>query len=169
MTALPVSSTTVTTEAKFGALPPLGKKAEVVDNGPVSYGTAGGADYTVVTNLCKHGISSRLQCALCAESKVTQGPSFIKHDSDKTRFDLIDHAFERELAEVLSHGAKKYAPKNWQQANPEEAKARYYAAMRRHMDAYLSGEEIDAESGCPHLICAACCIHFLRWFQREGK
>ena len=95
--------------------------------------------------------------------------SFRKDDAGKLRFDLIDHEFEAELAAVLTHGASKYADNNWQNAEPVEAKARYYAAFRRHVLAYLRGESIDPDSGCPHLVCAACSLLFLRWFERNSK
>lgn len=93
---------------------------------------------------------------------------FVKHDAGKLRFDLIDHEFEAELAAVLTHGAAKYADNNWQNAGHGEARARYYAAFRRHALAWRRGEEIDADSGLPHLACMACCLMFLRWFERES-
>jgi hypothetical protein len=92
--------------------------------------------------------------------------TFVKHDAGKLRFDLIDHRFERELAEVLTHGARKYADDNWKYAEPLEARRRYRAAYRRHENLWLDGEEFDTESGLPHLICMACCLMFLRWFER---
>jgi hypothetical protein len=94
-------------------------------------------------------------------------PEFVKHDNGKLRFDLLDDAFEAEVAAVLTHGATKYADNNWQRANPSEAKARYYAAIRRHLSAWRRGEEIDPDSGQPHLACVACSVMFLRWFERE--
>ncbi len=95
--------------------------------------------------------------------------SFVKHDSGKLRFDLLDHEFEAELADVLTHGAGKYADNNWQNANPPEAKRRYYAALRRHLLAYLRGEVTDPDSGKPHLACIGVNVMFLRWFQRNGS
>jgi hypothetical protein len=92
---------------------------------------------------------------------------FVKHDADKLRFDLVDPCFEAELADILTHGARKYADDNWKNAEPAEAKARYYAAFRRHMNAWVQGEAIDPDSGRPHLICAACSLMFLRWFERQ--
>lgn len=94
---------------------------------------------------------------------------FVKADAGKLRFDLVDHRFERELAEVLTHGAKKYADNNWKLANPAEAKARYRAALRRHYDLWMDGQEFDADSGCPHLACMTACLMFLRWFERENR
>lgn len=94
--------------------------------------------------------------------------NFVKNDSGKLRFDLLDDDFEAEIAAVLTHGATKYADNNWQRAEPAEAKARYYAAIRRHLHLWRKGEEIDADSGLPHLACIACSLMFLRWFERES-
>jgi hypothetical protein len=95
--------------------------------------------------------------------------TFVKHDAGKLRFDLIDPRFEAELAAILTHGAAKYADNNWQNAEPVEARARYYAALRRHMNAWYAGEVVDPDSGMPHLICATCCLLFLRWFERNAQ
>jgi hypothetical protein len=94
---------------------------------------------------------------------------FIKHDAGKLRFDLIDPEFEAELADILTIGAKVYSPDNWKYAEPTEARARYYAAFRRHMNKWFAGESTDPDSGKPHLICAACCLMFLRWFERGDQ
>ncbi len=94
---------------------------------------------------------------------------FRKDDTEKLRFDLLDPLFEAELAAVLTYGARKYAPRNWESAAPAEARARYYAAMRRHMNSWYAGEVLDPDSGMPHLICATCCLLFLRWFERNAQ
>jgi len=72
---------------------------------------------------------------------------FLKFDDDKLRYDLIMPEWETALAEVLTHGAKKYKPNNWQQGEIE----RYVAATMRHWNAYRSGEKTDPDSGFPHL------------------
>jgi hypothetical protein len=68
-----------------------------------------------------------------------------KDDQDKLRYDLLDIDFEEEMAKVLTEGAKKYAPNSWQ--NVEDAKNRYYAALRRHVAAIRKGETRNAEDG----------------------
>ncbi len=82
-----------------------------------------------------------------------------KHDQGKTRYDLIPSKSLRELAEVLTFGAEKYAPDNWKKV-PEPEK-RYYSALLRHLEAWREGELIDGESGKPHLAHALCCLTFL--------
>jgi len=72
---------------------------------------------------------------------------FLKFDDDKLRYDLIPPEWETALAEVLTHGAKKYKSNNWQQGEVE----RYVAATMRHWNAYRRGETKDPHSGMPHL------------------
>lgn len=72
------------------------------------------------------------------------GPG-VKYDEDKLRYDLIDVDFEEEMAKVITEGAKKYAPNSWQ--NVEDARNRYYAALRRHVAAVRKGEFRNAEDG----------------------
>lgn len=68
-----------------------------------------------------------------------------KDDTDKLRYDLINVDFEEEMAKVVTEGAKKYAPNSWQKV--EDARNRYYAAMRRHVAAVRKGEFRNAEDG----------------------
>lgn len=82
-----------------------------------------------------------------ATIKVHVCEQFLKFDDDKLRYDLILPEWETALAEVLTHGAKKYKPNNWQQGEID----RYVAATMRHWNAYRRGESKDPDSGFPHL------------------
>lgn len=90
-----------------------------------------------------------------------------KDDQDKIRLDLIEPEFIESVGKVLTFGASKYEPNNWQ--NVEDGEDRYYAAVLRHLMAYRKGEEKDPESGLSHLEHAACNIMFLLHFEREEK
>ena len=68
-----------------------------------------------------------------------------KDDQDKLRYDLLDVDFEDEMAKVLTEGAKKYSPNSWKTV--EDAKNRYYAALRRHVAAIRRGEFRNLEDG----------------------
>lgn len=61
-----------------------------------------------------------------------------------------------EVARVLTFGAAKYGPNNWQNVKPFAD--RYYAALLRHL---FASEHVDPESGLSHLAHAACCALFL--------
>lgn len=95
----------------------------------------------------------------------TKGEQPRKDDGEKLRFDLIEPEFEEDLAKVLTLGAEKYAANSWQ--NLPDAEDRYYAALRRHLNAYRQGEKVDEESGLSHLAHVACNVMFLAHFERE--
>lgn len=83
----------------------------------------------------------------------------MKDDSGKLRYELIDDAAEAEMVAVLTTGAAKYEANNWRNVVP--LYDRYYAALRRHLRAYRSGQHIDPASNLHHLAEAACCVHFM--------
>jgi hypothetical protein len=88
-----------------------------------------------------------------------------KADAEKPRWDLLPWKPLAAVVEVLTYGAKKYAPDNWQEV--PLASRRYFAAAVRHLVAWNEGEGTDPESGHPHLAHAACCILFLLWFDQQ--
>jgi len=90
-----------------------------------------------------------------------------KYDDGKTMFNLIDEEWENEVAQTLTYGAKKYSPGNWKEV--PDAKERYYAAFRRHMNAYRCGQLLDEDSGKSHLAHASCCLMFLHALEWEGR
>ena len=71
----------------------------------------------------------------------------LKFDTGKLQFSLIPPEIKLYLAEILTFGAKKYAPDNWKKIDVK----RYYDALERHMNAFQLGEECDSESGMHHL------------------
>lgn len=88
----------------------------------------------------------------------------IKHDEDKVRLELVPASLMWAVGVIRTYGVQKYGDKeSWRQVEPD----RYKGALLRHLMAYLGGEEIDAESGYPHLWHAACNIAFL--IEMEGK
>ncbi len=67
----------------------------------------------------------------------------------KTPLQLIPPIAMTMMAEVLDGGADKYGPWNWRGA-PIELMT-YVGAIMRHTNAIASGEDIDPESGLPHV------------------
>lgn len=88
-----------------------------------------------------------------------------KDDQEKNRLDLIEPEFIEGVGKVLTFGADKYEPNNWQKV--DDAENRYYAAAMRHLMAWRKGEKTDPESGISHLYHVACNIMFLQYFERE--
>jgi hypothetical protein len=81
-----------------------------------------------------------------------------KDDSEKPRMDLLDHTALVGLSEVLGFGARKYAAHNWRAGL---SYSRLIGAAYRHLGALNSGEDIDPESGKPHIDHLGCCWMFL--------
>ncbi len=90
-----------------------------------------------------------------------------KFDGDKNRWDLLPYTAVEEIVEILTFGAKKYAPNNWKYV--PEWKRRYFAAMQRHLVAWWGGERTDQESDASHLAHAGCCLLFLMWLDKNGQ
>ena len=89
-------------------------------------------------------------------------------DSDKLRWDLLPIDCVEEVVKILTFGASKYGPNNWQGVEPD----RYYAALMRHLSASRQGEMNDSETGLSHLSHAMCNVIFLLWFENhknDGK
>ena len=90
-----------------------------------------------------------------ADMKLAPGT---KYDKEKPRMDLLDADFLEGVAEVLTFGAQKYAVHNWRGGIEV---SRLIASSYRHLGAINRGEDIDPESGKPHVWHLGCCIMFL--------
>lgn len=81
-----------------------------------------------------------------------------KDDSDKIQMELIPPELMEAVGTVLTFGAQKYAPRNWEKGMNW---SRVFGALMRHMWAWWKGEKADPETGYSHLWHAGCCITFL--------
>lgn len=91
----------------------------------------------------------------------------VKHDTSKLDLTLVPPALEEAAAAALEFGAKKYARWGWRTV--PDAPRRYFAAMERHIKAFKRGEDIDPESGLPHLDHAAACLSIVLAFRDGGE
>ena len=117
------------------------------------------------------GCTAAIRAANIANIKIVG--EFLKFDTSKTRYDLVPPSAIKAIANVLTYGAKKYKPNNWQLVEDTE---RYTAALYRHLEAWRSGEINDSESGLPHLEHAMTNLAFLielgakpAWSARKRK
>ena len=81
--------------------------------------------------------------------KLTEGT---KYDTNKPRYDLLDAYALHQIVLVYTFGAAKYEDDNWSKGISWK---RVFAASMRHLWSFWRGEEIDSESGLPHLAHAA--------------
>lgn len=88
----------------------------------------------------------------------------VKADGNKPRLDLVSEPALIGLAKVLEFGAAKYAVDNWRKGM---AWRRCIGAAMRHLLAFSAGEDLDLESGLPHIDHALCCLMFLSEYQKR--
>jgi hypothetical protein len=98
--------------------------------------------------------------------------SAIKKDQGKVMMGLLPPLAERRIAEVFTFGAKKYSSWNWQQGFKY---SRLMDSLKRHLNAYEMGEDLDFDPACEgcqkgdclmhsgksHLANAGCCLMML--------
>ena len=74
----------------------------------------------------------------------------LRYNTGKAPLSMIMEAKEAlsGCAGVLQFGAKKYGRGNWHKGLPH---TEVCDSMLRHLSSYLSGEDLDPESGCPHV------------------
>ena len=87
----------------------------------------------------------------------------IKHDAGKPPITLLDRDFIEGAAQVMRFGAEKYGRHNWCKGISH---TRLADAAMRHLIAWASGEDIDPESGLPHIDHASASLNMLRGNQR---
>lgn len=84
----------------------------------------------------------------------------------KPSLTLIPPTFIIGVTEVLDFGAKKYARGNWMKGIPF---SQVLDAMGRHMKAIELGEDLDPETGLPHIHHLGCEAAFYSWFAHGPR
>ena len=79
--------------------------------------------------------------------------------ASKTPLQLLPPHFMACTAKALALGARKYGAWNWRKSKVEAMT--YVGAIRRHLDAWVDGEDNDSESNESHLAHVAACIAIL--------
>ncbi len=87
--------------------------------------------------------------------------------SKKVSMSVVPASVLMELSLAMREGAQKYGAFNWR-TKPIKV-MEYYNALWRHMAAWAEGEDIDADSGLPHIVKALATLVVLRDAQRCGK
>lgn len=90
----------------------------------------------------------------------------LRFNTGKVPIHLVPPSLVLAVASVLGYGANKYAERNWERGMKWSVP---YASLMRHLLAWQNGEEVDAESGLPHLHHVACNIAMLIEFMETYK
>ena len=86
-----------------------------------------------------------------------------RYNEGKLRFDLIHPYANEQMVRVLTKGAEKYAPRNWEKGM---LWSDVIASLKRHLHAIESGEDVDEETGELHIAHLACNAHFLTAYYK---
>lgn len=89
-----------------------------------------------------------------------------KHLEGKLRVDLIPPEMITALATGLGYGCSKYSERNWEKGIPLVSS---YASALRHLLSWVSGTDIDEESGIRHIILALLNIGFIVTQTERGR
>mgnify|MGYP000673881705 FL=1 len=82
----------------------------------------------------------------------------LRFNSGKLRYDLLHPKALEGITKVLTKGANKYAPRNWELGM---AWTDVIQSLERHLAAFKSGEDYDPETGELHMDHIQCNAHFL--------
>ena len=86
-----------------------------------------------------------------------------RYNGGKADLSLIPLATLEDEARVWMYGKEKYAAWNWAKGMPWSVPL---ACALRHISAFQAGEDIDAESGQPHLAHAMCNLRMLTLYAK---
>ena len=88
-----------------------------------------------------------------------------RFDAGKVRLELVPAEAVEAMGRVFTHGSQKYDDWNWAKGFPW---LQPYASLMRHLMAWHRGENIDPESGLPHLDHAITNLAMLITFRERG-
>lgn len=127
---------------------------------------------------CAHEVPLYLPCSMCvhelqdklsgnvAMPEIEAAPPQTKPTnpkdavaSDKISLHLVPASFKAFTALALTEGMLKYGAWNWRAAGARASI--YVSALQRHVDKWFNGEDMDPETGVPHLANACACLAVL--------
>ena len=88
----------------------------------------------------------------------------LRFNEGKIQTKEIDPAFILGIGAVLTKSRVKYESYNW--AKPTDWSVPYESLIR-HLLAFQSGEDLDPEDGCHHLLKVAVNVMFLYYYTRN--
>lgn len=97
------------------------------------------------------------------KSKSNQG---LRYNDNKPQWGLVDWDSLKPMVAVLEYGVKKYDAFNWKKGLPYVSTME---SMLRHIHSFMDGEDIDPESGLPHVGHILCNAMFLSYYYQYKK
>lgn len=91
-------------------------------------------------------------------TNITQQGLRFNQGKPRLFFNSLGKEVQEGEAAVWTKGAEKYAPGNWLKGMSWSASS---DSILRHLTAFLNGEDIDRETGLPHVDHLVCCAKIL--------
>lgn len=92
--------------------------------------------------------------------------SGLRFNKGKLRYDLLHPVAQEGIVKVLTKGAEKYAPKNWEKGMSWMS---VVASLKRHLAEFEKGIDYDEETGLLHIDHIQCNAHFLSAFYKIAQ
>lgn len=87
-----------------------------------------------------------------------------RENQGKLKWSLVPQSALIPMVRVLEFGSQKYAPHNWMKGLSITETCE---SLKRHLDSFLEGEDIDPESGISHIGHIQCNALFLSWMLQN--
>lgn len=87
-----------------------------------------------------------------------------RYNQGKPKWSLVPQSALLPMVEVLEFGAGKYTPFNWQKGL---SVSEICESLKRHLDAFMEGEDTDPESSLAHIGHIQCNALFLSWMIKN--
>ena len=87
-----------------------------------------------------------------------------RFNTGKPKWSLVPQSTLLPMVQVLEFGASKYGEYNWTKGLSVKETCE---SLKRHLDAYMEGEDVDSESGISHIGHILCNGMFLSFMQQH--
>ncbi len=98
-----------------------------------------------------------------AEKEKIDPSNASRFDSGKVDWSQVPFQALEGMVRVLEFGAKKYSKGNWASGGGFDH-SRVFNSLMRHLVAYQSGQDLDEESGLPHIDHVMCNSMFMAYY-----
>lgn len=118
---------------------------------------------------CEHKDKPVLEtCYSCSLLEKIDSEKAMRFNEGKRKWSYVDFKSLEPMVQVLEFGALKYAPFNWKK--PMD-KMEILESLQRHLIALFAGEEVDPESGLPHIGHLMCNAMFYSYHtqKKDGR
>lgn len=111
-------------------------------------------------------VDTKTEYVTIGDVNSSEKGSGARYNGGKPDYSLLPLVTLEDEIRVWEYGRRKYAAWNWAKGMPWSVP---FSCLMRHIAAWQVGEELDSESGLPHLAHAQCNIRMLTLYARTYK